>query len=58
MGCHCDNISIIGGIDDYLDGLVQDSSISTALAMEILQSCTNLLIYWYFNSSSENMVGP
>ena len=29
----------------YLDGLVQDSSISSASALEILQSCTKLSIY-------------
>ena len=29
----------------YINGLVQDCSISTALAMEILQSCTKLSIY-------------
>ena len=35
----------------YIDGLVQDCSISIALAMEILQSCTkpsiwSLMFYW------------
>ena len=29
----------------YIDGLVQDCSNSSALAMELLQSCTNPLIY-------------
>ena len=33
-------------IDGHIDGLVQDYSISIALAMEILQSCTKPLIYW------------
>ena len=28
----------------YYDGLVQDCSISSVLVVEILQSCTNLLI--------------
>ena len=27
-------------IKDYINGLVQDCSISSALAMEILQACT------------------
>ena len=44
MGCHCDSVSIIGGIDDYLNGLVQDCSISSVLAMEIMQSCTKRFI--------------
>ena len=31
----------------YIDGFVQDCSISSALAMEILQSCTKpLIIFW------------
>ena len=30
----------------YIDGLVQDCSISIALAMEILQSCTKPSIWW------------
>ena len=30
--------------DNHIDGLVQDCSISSVLAMEILQSCTKLLI--------------
>ena len=29
----------------YIDGLVQDCSISSALAMEILQACTKISIY-------------
>ena len=29
----------------HIDGLVQDCSISIANALEILQSCTNLMIY-------------
>ena len=32
-------------IDTYIDGLVQDCSISIANALEILQSCTKPLIY-------------
>ena len=31
----------------HIDGLVQDCSISSALAMEILQSCTKPLIYLF-----------
>ena len=31
----------------YIDGLVQDCSISSALAMEILQSCTKPSIWYY-----------
>ena len=31
--------------NEYIDGLVQDCSISSALAMEILQSCTKPLIW-------------
>ena len=30
---------------EHFNGLVQDCSISSALAMEILQSCTTALIY-------------
>ena len=30
---------------EYIDGLVQDCSISSAYALEILQSCTNPAIY-------------
>ena len=30
---------------EYIDGLVQDCSNSSALAMELLQSCTKPLIY-------------
>ena len=32
-------------IDIYIDGLVQDCSISSALGMEILQPCTKPLMY-------------
>ena len=46
-----------GTVDKQIDGLVQDCSISTALAIEILQSCTkpskyrlqefaNILLSW------------
>ena len=31
----------------YIDGLVQDCSNSSALAMELLQSCTEVSILWY-----------
>ena len=31
----------------YIDGLLQDSSNSSALALELLQSCTKPLICWY-----------
>ena len=35
---------------DYLDGLVQDCSISSANALEILQSCTEpSILCWYCN---------
>ena len=40
-------------IKAYFDGLVQDCSNSSAWAMELLQSCTKLLIYssrWHVNS--------
>ena len=33
--------------DNFIDGLVQDCSISSALAMEILQSCTKPSMYSY-----------
>ena len=37
-------------IEPCVDGIVQDCSISSSLAMEILQSCTKPLISWqYFN---------
>ena len=40
---------LIQAVDAYIDGLVQDCSISSALAMEILQSCTKSLICcWVF----------
>ena len=45
--CKCQTIT--GTADyflNYTDGLVQDSSISSALALEILQSYTKLLISW------------
>ena len=35
----------INHANPYIDGLVQDCSNSSVLAMEILQSCTKLLIY-------------
>ena len=39
--------------EGYIDGLVQDCSISNVLAMEILQSCTKAIdmatIYIYMN---------
>ena len=34
---------------EYIDGLVQDCSDSSALAMELLQSCTKLSILCKFN---------
>ena len=44
----------------YMDGLVQDCSNSSALAMELLQSCTKpLILCWpiyYANSSSDNII--
>ena len=33
--------------EQYFDGLVQDCSNSSALALELLQSCTNPLILWH-----------
>ena len=36
----------------YIHGLVQDCSHSSALALELLQSCTKPLIYQYFKSSN------
>ena len=38
-------VALTGDIKHF-DGLVQDCSISSALAMEILQSCTKPLIYF------------
>ena len=39
----------------YINGWVQDSSISIANALEILQSCTQPSIQWvYFDKSSKN----
>ena len=35
----------------YIDGLVQDCSNSSALAMELLQSCTKPSIYLLHNPS-------
>ena len=35
----------LSSLDGYVDGLVQDCSISIALAMEILQACTKPSIY-------------
>ena len=32
---------------DYIDGLVQDCNNSSALALELLQSCTKPLIFLY-----------
>ena len=37
---------LLGGTG-YIDGLVQDSSISSVLAMEMLQSCTKPSILFY-----------
>ena len=34
---------------DHLDGLVQDCSNSSALAMELLQSCTKPLIWGHID---------
>ena len=35
----------------YIDGFVQDCIISSALAMEIVQSCTKPLIYVAFSNN-------
>ena len=35
----------VNDCEHYIDGLVQDCSISSALAMDILQSCTKPSIY-------------
>ena len=41
--------SYAAGSAVYINGFVQDCSISSALALEILQSCTKPSIYrWYF----------
>ena len=38
-------VPVLMGVEEkHFDGLVQDCSISSALAMEILQSCTKPLI--------------
>ena len=37
--------SVLRNLNPYIDGLVQDCSNSSALAMELLQSCTKPLIY-------------
>ena len=34
----------------YIDGLVQDCSNSSALAQELLQSCTKLLVFTFFDT--------
>ena len=44
--------------DFYIDGLVQDCSISIANALEILQSCPKPSIYPHYQSSIENMISP
>ena len=43
-------------IENYLDGLVQDCSISSVLAMEILQSCTKPPILQNWNPTSNTLV--
>ena len=40
----------------HIDGLVQDSSISIALAMEILQSSTESLMFSYIHLKNENII--
>ena len=45
-----DDLTSIRGAQDDINGLVQDCSNSTVLAMELLQSCTKPSIY---ESSSE-----
>ena len=39
------DLNIINSVYAYIDGLMQDCNISSALAMAILQSCTNPSIY-------------
>ena len=39
---------ILGSIKKHIDGLVQDCSNSSALAMELLQIGAKSLIYWHF----------
>ena len=41
----------------HIDGLVRDCSISSALAMEILQSCTEPLIFSWVYSSKATYTG-
>ena len=44
-GCRfTDGVQIVTDLQYNIDGLVQDCSISSALALEILQSCTKLLV--------------
>ena len=40
----------------YVDGLVQDCSNSSVLAMELLQYCTKPLISWYNNLNSSKYI--
>ena len=54
----------VNDCEHYIDGLVQDCSIASALAMEILQSCTKPSIYrlciiilrTFLQSLAENMI--
>ena len=41
----------------YINGLVQDCSISSALAVEILQSCTKPLIYSMISETDRQIFG-
>ena len=40
----------------YIDGLVQDCSNSSALAMELLQSCTEQSIYSLYDDPRKNYI--
>ena len=44
LGCHLSRMSLLSNPKHYSDGSVQDCSISSVFAMEILQYCTTLSI--------------
>ena len=44
-------------MENYIDGLVQHCSNSSALAMELLQSCTKLSIYELLQKPCQNFIG-
>ena len=47
---------VIQHITMYINGLVQDCSISIANALEILQSCTKASICWSWNGNASILV--